>query len=101
MGLPVFLLEAARDDIAREIRYYNTQQPGLGQRFLLEVHATFARIQWKPEIFQAVQPPLRRALVHRFPFAVGYRIMADSIEIIGVFPTQAHPDYLTSRIPPQ
>jgi plasmid stabilization system protein ParE len=100
MRLPLFLLEAAERDIAHEIGYYNMKQAGLGDAFLLEVHATFARIQWKPELFRKVHPQLRRALVHRFPFAVGYRILDDSIEIVGIFPTQAHPNLLLSRIPP-
>jgi plasmid stabilization system protein ParE len=97
MSLPIFLLEAAEADIAHEIAYYNDKRAGLGDAFLLEVQETLARIAWKPELFPKKHPTLRRALLHRFPFAIGFRIHADFIEIVAVVSTHSHPDLLSSR----
>lgn len=97
MSLPVVILEAAQQDIAHEIAYYNQKHAGLGDSFLLEIHETLARIAWMPEMFSKVGPELRRALLHRFPFAIGYRILNDYIEIVAVVSTHSNPFKMLSR----
>ena len=100
MTLPVVLLEAAKRDIAHEKSYYNAKRQGLGDAFLLEVQATITRISWWPEMYQKANghPHLRRAVLHRFPFAVGYRIFSDFIEVVGVFPARGDPHRLFQRL---
>ena len=49
-------------------RWYEERSAGLGMDFLLEVDATVKRIRVFPFAWPELQPGLRRALVHRFPF---------------------------------
>ncbi|MBM3267663.1 MAG: type II toxin-antitoxin system RelE/ParE family toxin [Candidatus Sericytochromatia bacterium] len=50
-----------------------------------------------PERFPEVAPGVRRRLVlHRFPFAVIYRIQADEVQVIAVMHLRRRPGYWRS-----
>ncbi|MBK7483058.1 MAG: hypothetical protein IPI72_10005 [Flavobacteriales bacterium] len=44
--------ESAKQEIAHAAVWYNTQRPGLGDRFLAEVEDGIQRIQRNPEAFR-------------------------------------------------
>ena len=50
--------------------WYEEKEPGLGFRFLHDLEIALAAIARRPEMCQPVQSGFRRALVHRFPYAV-------------------------------
>ena len=60
----------ARHDILEAAEWYDGQQPGLGQHFVAIVEQSFLRIAAGPERFTRAHRGLRRALVHKFPYAV-------------------------------
>jgi hypothetical protein len=62
----------AHADILHAADYYNTQRPGLGFDFLNEFEDTISLIREAPLLFTVVDAPIRRALVHRFPYGVFY-----------------------------
>ena len=64
----------AEQDLDEAAIWYDKQQPGLGQRFLDEVLATFVSIAEMPRKYPSVHRATRRALIRRFPFGVFYRI---------------------------
>ena len=62
----------AHADVLRAAEYYNAQKPGLGFEFLAELEDTTSLIREAPLLFSVVDAPIRRALVHRFPYGVFY-----------------------------
>ncbi len=64
------LTPAAHTDVLQAARQYNAQAPLLGFEFLVEFEETTSLIQETPLLFTMVDPPIRRALVHRFPYGV-------------------------------
>ena len=70
---------AAREEIRAARRYYAGQRVGLGRAFLAEVDAVVAFALAHPEMYPAFEdgePAVRRALLHRFPYALVYEVVA-------------------------
>jgi toxin ParE1/3/4 len=63
----------AEADLVNARDWYERQREGLGAAFLLCVEEVLERIGRTPEIYTAVYHDIRRALTHRFPYAVYYR----------------------------
>ena len=71
-------------DLAEAFGWYEMQRVGLGSEFLAEVAQTFASLEDAPERYPVVRGSTRRALVHRFPFAVFYIPEADLVAVTAV-----------------
>jgi plasmid stabilization system protein ParE len=69
---PVRITPLAEADIARAQDWYESQQPGLGIRFVEHVRATIQRIAQNPFQYQIAVENARRARVREFPYAVWY-----------------------------
>jgi plasmid stabilization system protein ParE len=76
-------IEAERD-LVEAARWYEEQQQGLGQEFLNELLATLSTIAEMPSLYAVVHRSTRRALMHRFPFGIFYRIDKDRIVVLAV-----------------
>ena len=74
MTLEVRLRTAAEQDLADAATWYETQVSGLGHQFLDEMLTTFSSVSESPLIYPIVLRNTRRALTHRFPFGVYYRV---------------------------
>lgn len=60
----------AHADLREAAEWYQSQQSGLGEKFLNEIDRIFDRIEAAPRQFPVVYRDLRRALPSRFPYAV-------------------------------
>jgi toxin ParE1/3/4 len=87
-------------DIANTTASYRATEPGLGTAFVRHLDRTLANIQHFPEMAANVLPGFRRAIMHRFPFCVVYRIRGQEVEVIALFPTRADPHRLLARLAP-
>lgn len=67
------LHRGAIEDIRRATRWYERQRKGLGREFADEVNRTISQVVDDPELFPRIRGRYRRALVHRFPYAVFFR----------------------------
>jgi plasmid stabilization system protein ParE len=85
-------------DVARAIRHYERQVPGLGREFLDEVDRTMLRVAISPLIGARVRGDVRRQLVHRFPYAILYRADGEEVFILTVMHQHRHPDSWQSRL---
>ncbi|MBK9126344.1 MAG: type II toxin-antitoxin system RelE/ParE family toxin [Phycisphaerales bacterium] len=91
MTLPVIVLPAAETDIRDAIDYYDGLRPGSGELFRLEVDRAIALVRRWPEGYERVTPRLRRAVLHRFWYAVIYRPLPQAVRIVGVISTRRDP----------
>lgn len=91
MKYKVHLRPDAETDIAETAKWYEKQRKGLGDEILDEVLCAFKTISDNPYMCAVVHRHTRRALVHRFPFAIYYRIEEESLVVVAVMHGSRHP----------
>lgn len=97
MILELRLRTEAELDLADAALWYEAQCPGLGHQFLDEVLAVFSSISEMPLTSQVVHRNTRRALTHRFPFGIYYRVEGDRIVVVAVMHGSRNPRCWKSR----
>lgn len=98
MSWTLIVRPEARDDLTAIHDHYETQQPGLGADFEDKADATLARIVTNPHAYAASRGGVRKALLHRFPYVVIYRIIGQIIEVVAVMHTSRHARSWRSRL---
>ncbi len=83
---------ASQRELADAVTYYESQQVGLGLRFLVEVDGAVDRIRENPDTWARISSRLRRCLVHRFPFGLYYHTTGDEIQIVAVADLRRDPN---------
>ncbi|MGH8128195.1 MAG: type II toxin-antitoxin system RelE/ParE family toxin [Gammaproteobacteria bacterium] len=84
MSLELRVRPEAEQDIEDAATWYEEQRLGLGQQFLDEVLGTFRRITEQSGLYPIMHRSTRRALTHRFPFGVFYRVEEGFIVVVAV-----------------
>ena len=82
---------AAAADIDRAYARYERERKGLGEDLLSEVNATARLVLEMPEAYPVIVRQTRRALVHRFPYGLFYRILGDTVVFVACFHTSRNP----------
>ena len=77
--------------------WYDDQQPGLGRAFAAEVHRAMAAIVEHPLAYPRIYGETRRVLVHRFPYAIYFRVMPDELVVLAVMHGRRLPRRWRSR----
>lgn len=80
---PVFRPQAEAEALEAR-RWYEARRAGLGEEFSAEVDAAVERILEHPFAFPRVRGETRRAVLTRFPCALYFRIVDDSIVVLAV-----------------
>ena len=75
----------AKTDIAQAFNWYRDRSEELGRMFLNELQRVLETIEERPLSYPRIHGEKRRALLHRFPYAVFYRLPADEVVVLGVF----------------
>ena len=91
--------QEASHELDEVYRWYETQQSGLGTRFISELEASINRIQNFPYIGNVIVKDIRRALLPDFPYGVMYSIKDDMLEIVAVAHLHRKPFYWKNRKP--
>ena len=84
--------EACADLIAG-VNFYDSEYPGLGQDFALEVRRLCRLIAQSPATGLEVIPDVRRRLLRRFPFSILYTVEGDDAVVIAVAHQRRRPGY--------
>jgi plasmid stabilization system protein ParE len=71
---------SAELDIAEAADWYESEQAGLGPRFVDELRDTFRRVRDLPRQFPEVGLGARRALLRRFPYAIYFLLRGEGEE---------------------
>ena len=91
-----FRLEAAQD-VEGARTWYDDQQGGLGDAFAASLEDVVRLIAEFPEAFPEIAVRHRRALLHRFPYAVYYRLDGEAIDVLACLHTSRSPETWRSR----
>lgn len=89
---------AVEADVEAAFNWYEAEEPGLGLEFLEELRAAYHRIRDQPFGYQDLRSGIRRALTHRFPYAVFFSIEGETIVVVAVLSTARDPEYWQRRI---
>lgn len=83
----------ALNDIEEAVNFYNTQQQGLGNKFLSEFEKVYKAIQLNPKFASVKYDKIRCAAFRKFPFTVHYKIeeKESKVLIVAVFSTWKEP----------
>jgi len=85
------LRREARQEFDEAAHWYWEQDPQLRIEFVEEIKATFERIRRLPEAFPVAHRDLRRAIAHRFPYAVYFRIDDTTVLVAAVIHMRRDP----------
>jgi hypothetical protein len=93
----------AEGDLCEAALRYEDQVAGLGDDLLAEVERWLEILPETPDTWPRWpdaphrHPPVRRALLRRFPFAIAYQAFEDRILVLAVAHTSRRPFYWGSR----
>lgn len=104
MSLPFRLHVLAEDDLVKAWEWYEAHERGLGDRFLVAVHAAIDQVADWPNSGSpgtAVGGKVIDRLVgtHGFPYLARYRIVDDTILVTAIYHQRRHPDFGSDRTP--
>lgn len=98
MSRVLIVIKAAEADILHGYRSYEAKQRGLGSRYLDEIEAAFDRVTGNPFHYQEVEPDIRRAVVHTFPYLVFYTFDEESVHVLAIIHGAQDPAYINERL---
>jgi plasmid stabilization system protein ParE len=87
----------ARTELLEVRRWYEHQRPGLGAEFAHEADREFDLLLSTPEAFQRVYRDIRRIRLHRFPYAIYFRVLDEEVVVVAVMHGRRHPRRWQSR----
>jgi hypothetical protein len=94
----VRFLEVAEIELDQAIRWYESQAPGLGNAFLIEVLSAAERISRYPEAWHPLDKWLRRCRLNRFPYGLIYAIENGDVLVLAVAHLHREPGYWRDRL---
>lgn len=93
----------ANREIDEAADWYEAEREGLGLRFLEVLDQTLQLVSDRPESFPrlrlgAADLVLRRALLHRFPYAIVFLVLENELRILAVAHHKRRPGYWLGRL---
>ena len=94
----VIYIPEASDDVVTSYQWYEGREHGLGEDFLQSIESCVTTILRHPQAFHQVEGGFRRAVMHRFPYAVFFKQREDALVIYAVFHCSQHPQKWKARL---
>ena len=91
-------LEEADAEFQEQIRYYDEQVAGLGDKFITEVESIIKQIRQHPQSGALVSRNLRKRVLRVFKHNILYVPHTDEIIIVAVAPHRRRPGYWRDRL---
>ena len=77
--------------------YYELQALGLGDDFLDKIDVAVRDIGTNPSRWPIIRFDIHRRLIHRFPYALLYRVDSNEVVVLATMHLHRRPDYWTDR----
>lgn len=91
-------LPDADEDFREAARYYESEAPGVGLAFIVEVHQAISLLASHPRSAKKVRGSIRKKPLPHFPYNLLYSIESDLIIIVAVAHHKRRPTYWQSRL---
>lgn len=79
--MKIQILDVAKNDLIEGFHFYEKQQKGLGEYFLVNLYADIEALKVFGGIHRKVYKNLQRALSKKFPYAIYYSLDEDIVKI--------------------
>ncbi len=79
-------------------KFYENCRPGLGDEFVDAVLDCLERIAESPQLYARIRKEYRQATIRRFPYAIYYESIDESIVVYSVFHCSQDPAKLDERL---
>ena len=97
MSFDVEIRRAAELDVAEAQLWYEMQRTSLGTEFHSEVTQVIDQLAKTPLIYQVVYEDIRRAIVHRFPYLIWYRVLDEVVVVLACTHARQEPGKTMAR----
>ncbi|MFP9114669.1 type II toxin-antitoxin system RelE/ParE family toxin [Flavobacterium sp. RHBU_3] len=91
MAFKVIVTTPAKHDIFKALDWYESRQPGLGNRFYQSYSDVISYIKTNPELFNIKYNNYREAKLQDFPYVVIFEISYDVAYVYAIFNTHKNP----------
>jgi toxin ParE1/3/4 len=98
LSYEVQIRRAAELDVAEAQLWYDAQRSGLGAEFHSEVSQVIDRLSETPFVYQIVYRNVRRAIVHRFPYLLWYRVVGELVTVLACTHGRQGPERIKTRL---
>jgi len=92
------ILDQAEDDLIEGFRFYESQQSGLGSYFLINLYEDIESLSLHGGRHRKVYMEYHRLLSRRFPFAVFYKVVEDTVFVHAVLDCRRDPAWIRKRL---
>jgi plasmid stabilization system protein ParE len=96
--MKIRILDAAQQDLVNGYRFYEAQTKGLGSYFIDSLYSDIDSLMFFAGIHQVLQGGYLRMLAKRFPFAIYYRLDADTVMVYAVLDCRRNPAWNRKRL---
>jgi plasmid stabilization system protein ParE len=90
-------LDIAEAELDQAIKWYESQAPGLGDAFLIEVLSAADRIERFPAAWHPLGEGVRRCRLSRFPYGLIYTVDNGDILVLAVGHMHRRPNHWRDR----
>ncbi len=97
MSFKVQVRRAAELDVAEAQVWYEKQRAGLGVDFHSRISEILATLNENPLIYPVLYRDVRRAIVHRFPYLIWYRVLGEEVTVLACTHARQNSSRITSR----
>jgi plasmid stabilization system protein ParE len=92
------VLDQATADLIEGFHFYEHQQVGLGSYFLASLHADIESLRLYGGVHRVAYRGYHRLLSKRFPFAVFYKVHADTVFVYAVVDCRRDPAWIRRHL---
>lgn len=92
------ILDQAEDDLIEGFHFYESQQAGLGSYFLVNLYGDIASLRLHGGVHLGAYKEYHRLLSRRFPFAVFYKVVEDTVFVHAVLDCRRDPAWIRKRM---
>jgi len=96
--ISIHIEPAALSDIEQASDWYESQRPGLGTEFILQLDRLLEQAGSNPEAYVKVYREFRRALLRRFPYAVYFILRNGTLRVQAVLHQHRSEAFVSSRL---
>ena len=83
--MPLLYRPEAAAEVEQAHDWYERQRTGMGDEFLAELRRGERMVQEAPLAYRVIHRDTRRILLHRFPYQLLYRLVADTVVVVACF----------------
>ena len=94
----VRFLEIAELELDQAFHWYESQAPGLGDAFVIELLSAAERVSLYPEAWHPLGEGVRRCRLNRFPYGLIYAVESGDILVLAIAHLHRKPGHWRDRL---